>query len=248
MALRATGLALQRLAPQEQTDQVFRGISLAELHEGTGLGRKSVVAAGFVFKQINQRIRSRIMILAEAFGGLLSCTARNEAPAGRGDFDCVLQLANQAAFLPFAGFGRCVGSSFKVAVRHRIADETDRFSLARVNGFAGQHELQRCSRLYKAWKTLCPAEPRMQAELDFREAEARRMVCDTVVAGESHFESAAKADAMNDRNGRAGQGFEAVKRLMSLIDQRPEVFSAGAGQLFNIRTCHEAAFLAGADE
>ena len=68
----------------------------------------------------------------------------------------------------------------------------------------------------------------MQAELHFGKAETRAHIGHTVIAGQSHLQPATKTCAMNDGHRRTGQRLKPLEGLMSLIDQRFQLFGAGA--------------------
>jgi hypothetical protein len=89
----------------------------------------------------------------------------------------------------------------------------------------------------------------MQAELHFGKAEARVIDGDAVIAGERHFEAAAKAIAVDDRNGHAWQLVEPVQHRVAAGQQRFNLRRIGdAAKLRDVSAGDEAARLCRAND
>ena len=89
----------------------------------------------------------------------------------------------------------------------------------------------------------------MQTKLHFGEAEARTVDGEPVVAGERHLEPAAKAVAMDHRDGRQRQAIEAIENRVAARQQRFDLRCIGdAAKLGDIGTGDEAPWLGGADD
>ena len=150
--------------------------------------------------------------------------------------------------VPVAGDRRLHRGPDVAFLRHGI-NQTGPLRLARAFGPAGQHHCHGLDRIDQARQPHGTAKPRMQTKLHFGEAEARTVDGEPVVAGERHLEPAAKAVAMNHRNGRERQAIEAIENRVAARQQRFDLPCIGdAAKLGDIGTGDKAPWLGGADD
>ena len=115
--------------------------------------------------------------------------------------------------------------------------------LAHGNGFAGQHELHGGPHACDPDRAHGAPETGMDAQLYLRQAENRLLMLDgdSIVAGHRQFEAAAEREAVDRRNGWAGQRFQAIEDLLAEPDERVGLLGVlDGGELVDIGPHHEA--------
>ncbi len=205
----AAGEVFQIIPQIKDAHQVLRGIADQELGEGRDLRLlHGFRIAAVLDPQIDQDIRCRIMRARRSLGGF-ACHARGQQVARRLR---VQERADEVLLCPFhlAANGSTHRAAHVALLRHRI-NQMQRPCPAGAFAAAGQHHGHRLQWIDQPRQPHRATEAGMQAKLHFGKTKARVIDGDSVVAGERHFQPAAEAIAVNDRDRDRRQPVEPVE-------------------------------------
>ena len=251
--LDAVVLAAQALEPvhqEEHAHQVVRGGRAGQLHHRLRFGLECGVhgQAAASPPGFDQHERGGVVLLARLAGHLLGHLRRQhgarQAGIGGPGQEALLERALEAALGQLHRFVQQ-----HLAVHHAVHQAHGLGGRSR-QAAAGEHQVHRRGRADQARRTHAAAPARIDAELDFGQADAGLFVAagDAVAAGQGDFGAAAHAVAVDRGHGGAAQLGQLLEGQLAAAD--PVLHQALGGnflEALDVGAGNEAGVLARAD-
>jgi hypothetical protein len=195
---------------------------------------------------IDDGVRRRIVLDARAPGDLLSRGARNQR------LERTIEQPLQHGRTPTRLIGDYQQGSSVVhhPGRHAVVCQTEALGALGIEGFAGEHHIQRRLRANPLGQTQHASPARNDAQHHLGQAQPRRWLVDDqqIAARQRQFETATQAMAAHQRQRRIADCCQAIEELPAALNQR-DAFCGRVelGELLNVRTGDKACRLSGTE-
>jgi hypothetical protein len=199
----------------EKTRIRLRGVRAQELAEGGALVLPHLLGVlALVLPQVDQGIGGRVVLRRGLRPGHRAHPAGGEAAHRIETEGPPLPRVSLGAQLPADGRS---DRGVHVTRLDQVGDQPDGAVLLPIDGLAGQHGCHRRDRIECPRRAKGAAEPRVQADLDLREARLQAGEADALVAGQRELEAAAEAMAVDHGDGREREPLEPIEDRMAAL-------------------------------